>query len=459
MIINETISGVIVCRSQEIRLDENNVISASCKRQACRDGAFEIGGVYAASLNLVCRLPGMGLFDVRGAEIILYSQYDSEENPHCIGTFWAVNVRKTGDIFTIDGQDAVGWLDTSSYNDKFSKMSTYLAAFEQNYRNSHDDDRPTVMEWFAELTACCNSFIRMQTGISNLLKWQNYNSSVNAYFGNEHLWRNDGDGWHPKSMFRPSLYTDNGGADSDCPRDFFSYLAEITGGFIYADPETGSLTLGQFGMISPGKARISTNQTELDSFEVADYTIELRSVYVYGEIKAGTWADGSISVNPTYQNKVWTFWNLDANPFVDGFAAAYVIDSATQDIMTSVADGLWNARYHTDSYSGIDPTADERREAAKFQVRPFQCRVHAGKRFALGQQITLNYQDIADSSAVYVYQSIITSIQWTFRGGHVIACGGEDSRVMADCLRASKADKAVREARNRCAAIETKLRS
>ena len=463
MIINETISGRIECRNKTYELSNNNVISASGKRLACKEGAFEIGGMYAATITLTCRLKGASSFAVRGAKMVIFSQYDNEDAPYCIGTFWAVNVRRTGDIFTIDGQDAVGWTDVSSYNDiaqnGIQSLGTYLRNYEQYYVSTNPNgDRPIVMEWFRDLTGLCNQFLAAQTGISNMLSWQNYDSENNIYFGNEHLWRDDGDGWHPKSMFRPSVYLENGGADSDCPRDFFSYLAELTGGFVCTDPETGSLTLGQFGMIKPGTAEIGMKEIEKDSCEIADYTISLYFVYAYGETKTGRWASGwTYTTSPDYENHVYIHWDLESNPFVDGYAAAYVIDSSSNDKMTSVSRGIWEAFYHRNTIANGVPGIEELREKSKFTVRPFRCRVHAQKRFELGQQIRINYQDIADSSAVRVYNSIITSIQWTFQGGHTIACGGEDSRVMADCLRASKGDKALKETRNRCAALERKI--
>ena len=82
--------------------------------------------------------------------------------------------------------------------------------------------------------------------------------------------------------------------------------------------------------------------------------------------------------------------------------------------------------------------------------------IHSTKRFQLGQKIKLSYRDFHETTAKS-YDSIITAIEWTFRGGTKLSCGGEDSRVMADCIRSSKGDKVRKEARNRCRALEKRV--
>ena len=92
----------------------------------------------------------------------------------------------------------------------------------------------------------------------------------------------------------------------------------------------------------------------------------------------------------------------------------------------------------------------------QYAVRPFSCTVHSTKRFQLGQKIKLSYRYFHETTAKS-YDSIITAIEWTFRGGTKLSCGGEDSRVMADCIRSSKGDKVRKEARNRCRALEKRV--
>lgn len=453
MIINESISGAIYCRNQVYALNNQNVISASARGLACRDGAFEIGGVYSATLSITCRLKNAGTFALKGAEIELFSQYGHESEPYRIGTFWIVNVRRNGDIFTIDAQDAVGWTDVSSYNDtaqeKLQSVGFYLSEYEKQKIESTGNS-PTVMEWFACLTQMCNKFLQIQTGVENMLKWQDYDDKNNLYFGNEYLWRYyDAVSFYRTEIMRPHLYLDNGYASSDCPRDFYRYLAEFTGGFVYTDPKTGYLTLGQFGMASHGIAEISLNEIEADSYDIADYTIRLSSVYARGEISTGYWASGRTYLDkPDYEKNMYIYWMTEANPFVDGFAS-YMSEESFDYNMIALTTSLWETFYHSHPISNDVPGIEDLRTRSKFTVRPFRCTVHAPKRFALGQQIRIH----ADQT----YNSIITSIQWTFRGGHQLACGGEDSRVLSDSLRASKADKAIKESRNRSQSIEEKL--
>ena len=93
-------------------LGESEIISASINRQCCAQGSFEIGGVYASTLSMVAKLSGMSLFQVRGAKIIVWSKYDTENDWCQMGTFWVTDATRSGEIFTLNAQDAVGWLDT-----------------------------------------------------------------------------------------------------------------------------------------------------------------------------------------------------------------------------------------------------------------------------------------------------------------------------------------------------------
>ena len=80
----------------------------------------------------------------------------------------------------------------------------------------------------------------------------------------------------------------------------------------------------------------------------------------------------------------------------------------------------------------------------QYAVRPFSCTVHSTKRFQLGQKIKLSYRDFHETTAKS-YDSIITAIEWTFRGGTKLSCGGEDSRVMADCTVLPRATKSAKK--------------
>lgn len=88
--------------------------------------------------------------------------------------------------------------------------------------------------------------------------------------------------------------------------------------------------------------------------------------------------------------------------------------------------------------------------------RPFKVKTHKPGRYEPGQCIRLWYKDTGETQET-AYDSIITCVSWQLRGGYTLSCGGEDARVMSDCLRASKADRAIKEARDRCRTLEQRI--
>jgi len=428
MIINEHISGRIECGNQTFALNNSNVISASCKQQCCANDSFEIGGVYAATLNLTCRLSGAGLFAVRGAKIILYSRYGSESDPYCIGIFWVTNAARTGDIFTLSATDSIGWLDTSSYNDGEAALLGGVGKYFEAQGYGYD-----IQGWCAQLTTFVNSLVARLTGVSGLLSWVNYDSSVNGYHCNERIYAHDESPTvYPATFW---LSTETGVGNSDSPRDFYHYLAEIAGGFIYARPSDGALTLGQFAQPEFGTVRLDESEMQFDSCDIAEYILHLIRMTAQSEILEGA-ADQAIWISPVYDSPNIRF-QIQSNPFLDGFTAAWIRGDAEKSIddLWTICHGLYRVLYR---YNG------------GVIVRPFRCTAHTEKRFSLGQKIILSTKNQS-------CESIITSIQWTFRGGHVISCGGSDSRVMSDCIRASKSDKACNESRYRYAVLERRI--
>lgn len=181
---------------------------------------------------------------------------------------------------------------------------------------------------------------------------------------------------------------------------------------------------------------------EYDSCEVADYEIHMLRTDARVELEddksAWAWTRHS---SPDYSTSSFQRFLIESNPFLDGFAKDFVFSSGYG--LNTIPYSMWLARYSPNTGN-------------QYAVRPFSCTVHSTKRFQLGQKIKLSYRDFHETTAKS-YDSIITAIEWTFRGGTKLSCGGEDSRVMADCIRSSKGDKVRKEARNRCRALEKRV--
>lgn len=439
-----------------------NVVSASTKRQCCADGAFEIGGAYAGTLSMVARLPGVTRNMLRAARIRLQSKYDTETAWEPVGTFWVVDARRQGEFFTISGQDGLGWADTSAYNqfsDDIAGKLAFLIGHNGAYWSLNSMASNTVGQYVEGVTSVVNLLAATQTGIAvtssnadSLLPWRNWDETVNGDYCNQYTWRKLEDGSEWVKTDNPAYFTvynddeESGTSLTDCPRDYYRWIAQLAGGFITVGRD-GYATLRQFWMkgLNPypsndsSVAYITTEDIEMDSAEVADYVLSVckvltvpEAVYYEDGVKkqSGYWQVYYDMSQFDYANRVPIRITVESNPILDGFCKRWKSPEAG-----SIAHGLW-AAFHP---SPTDITKE---------IRPFRATVHKAERYELGQKIRLHWRELGETTEK-AYYSVITSVEWKFRGGHVLACAGEDTRVMADCVRMTKADKAVKELRNR----------
>lgn len=461
-------------------IGDSAVISASIKRQCSADSSVEIGGAYAATLNLQARITGTDTFNIRGAKLEVLSKYSTETEYKSRGTFWVTDATRVGSIYTISAQDALGWTDTSSYNDTSSAgIKGVGAALRSEYGKSGAcidtwaewDSIGINRGWLERLTWLTNSFVESQTGIKGMISWHwqppGYDTLTAAEKQNPRkIW--EVCNWYANSnildtskkpvtetRYNALMYLiddakdeDNstGSADSDTPRDYYKHLAALAFGFIYSRPEDGALALGQYGLSQYGTAYIGMADIEAGSCNIAEYTVELLRTMARVELEgdSDTWANVTHN-SPDYTTASFQRYTIENNPFLDGFAKDFVLQHGYS--LSTIAYSMWRARYQP---------ADK--VSRQYNIRPFSCVVHTAQRYHLGQKIQITYKR-EDEDKARTYSSVITSIEWTFRGGTSLACGGEDSRVLADCTKATKADRARKETLNRCRAIERRLKS
>lgn len=474
MTIDEHVAGVVQIYDYTnhdwadiAELSDANVISCKTKRQCCADGAFEIGGCYAATLSLVCRLPGITRYQIRGCRIILRRWYEGENYTASTapveGVFWVTDAKKVAEIFTISGQDAMGWADTSSYNHTASEDGLSAGIFGFGEFLSQLYSVGATLEWWMEKSVELANILAMrQMGLrSDLLVWQNYDKNANNGIGycNQYMWT-DHDVEDTTQAANFWIYTADGVYKDDNPRSFLRWLAQAAGGFITVT-KNGYLTLRQFVQPSLGDAVVHMSDMELDGCEVADYRLQLyNTAVVYDDLDAAAIAGGSApSSNGLTPYRIY----VEGNPFMNGFCG-YKSERSAHYLSTVY--GLAMSMYHY----GADRNCI---------ARPFKVKVHTTERYELGQRIRFpDWHDLGESSGQKVYRdtsgkvyktssgavyrlkghdplySVITGVEWTFRGGTVLSCGGEDARVMSDCIKESKADKAIRELRSRFKVLE-----
>jgi hypothetical protein len=75
------------------------------------------------------------------------------------------------------------------------------------------------------------------------------------------------------------------------------------------------------------------------------------------------------------------------------------------------------------------------------EVRPFKLTYHSEERFHLGQSVL-----VPNSTGKSHSKSVITKIQWNFRGGYNLECSGSDNRALFDSARRTPSRKAKEEA-------------
>lgn len=475
MTIFERIQAILTFRNGTIvNLDESSIISASIKRQCCSDGKFEIGGVYAASLSMKCRVSGTNSFRIRGAKLVVSTKFEGVENDFIPrGTFWITDAPRTGEIYFITAVDNVGWLDLDNYttfpekgDGQQSVWRNFTEYFRKRITQEHGDyySLHSIAEYMTDYT---NSLAERMTSQQNILQWGHYvEGNGNAFYCNHY----DLDSKENKF----GIFSDSDKYFSGTPMELYKKLAEIAGGFIYARPEDSWLTLGQFGqrkfyrhdpnnpsesiLITDSIIKIYPEHMEYDSFEFADFYLQIYRITArnnYSEKNRGHYYPSTDTfdvngdhypINSEYHYP--TGWNtiplaecspyefiLENNSFIDGYVSYHIFHGAN-----SGEHSVFFPTHHKDNlFIFCETLFNYLNDRENRPLVPFRCKVHKPERYQLGQRI-----QFYDENNALVCDSVITSIQWTFRGGTWLSCTGKDERVLSGCARLSKADKSIR---------------
>lgn len=443
--ITESIEGEILIYdylnktwTEIAKLDDSNVVSASAKRQCCQDGAFEIGGVYGASLMLAARLTDITRNQLRSSKIVLRSKYAEEDDWEPVGEFWVTRIRAAGDVFTITAEDGMLWTDTD-HGEKLiaALLDGYTDAPLDGLMNDH------------HLTRLSGDVIpAIRSGMNDVLHWAGFDEGTNGSYGNEYLFEKAPGGSEDAWSWVPTAQTatvkpcmDSSGSKSGCCRDFYRWAAELAGGFITIGRD-GAMCLRQFGMESLGTAEVSTGDIEWGSADICDFQLWLQSVELIPEVRIPE--GGSVSsvqfgmkdageiYDFDYRNHAALQYKIENNPLLDGLCERWIVQEQVLDDAKPLAASLWATFF-----------AGGRNRDRVMQIRPFRATVHKAARFELGQSIVLHYRDMHESEET-TYESVITSVEWTFRGGHRIACGGENARAAGGRM-ITKSDRISRE--------------
>lgn len=410
MYIDEQVQGTIYfVDGTSFQFDTNDIIDddISILQQATADDSFSVGSTYSDTINMTIRINKItNSYDIIGSRIVLKSKYGSEEKYILRGVFWVTSASKYKNIYTITGSDAITWLDTIPYLDQ-----TYVDNNGKEYNNLV----------YAYMFRDINGLNAKLQGIADAVNWYLSNNNVNisriSSYSNTIL--NDrptASGGYRETFYCVLPKEDVGENANPCPRDYAGWLSQIACGFLKCtyleNDETPYISIGQFET-SPTET-LKWQNFEENTLEIASFTINCCQVYV--EIYNGTLGSTTITNKNTNSFTI----DLTGNAFVDGhweYRENSEGDHNAMDILNNIANFIVNV-----------------------PIRPFSGTYHGEKRFYLGQCVTL-----VDENGK-TCNTILTKIQWNFRGGYELKCAGKDNRILFDSARRTPSVKAKEQA-------------
>lgn len=417
MHIDEQVKGTIYfVNGDSYSFDSNDIIDddISILQQATADNSFNIGGTYSSTLNMTIHIP-KGLtnsYDIVGSKIALYSKYGSETEFVLRGVFWVTSATRYKEIYTLSCSDAIAWLDDTPYLDE----NGYNQATNESFNN--------------ELYNRLISYIRTLTMDLDIIV-----GIINETLTGCNVGEIRTDWTEPINEMPPHIDGRNtmgycvlpmeqtGESATHCPRDYASWLAQIGCGFIvcnYLDGEIPYISIGQFET-SPTET-LNWKSFEQDTLEIANFNITCYKIYV--EVYNGV--IGAVSNSNRTLNSIVV--DVSGNPFIDGHYWYSLPEGETVDTAP------------IEDHSCMDILGEMSRFLSQLSIKPFSGTYHGEKRFKLGQCIKI----IDENNHEHI--TILTKIQWNFRGGCELKCSSEDNRVLFDSARRTPSIRAKEQA-------------
>ncbi len=362
-------------------ISEDDIIqnSLSIAEKCMDDGSFMLGGVFSAQLSAKLRISGENVnsYTVIGAKVNVYSWYGNDQsNEKLRGVFWITSATRANNIYTISASDALIWFDSISYADKQGESANKIYSILSSGIGSINNNLEVIINVVTEVAGKDKGIIyRTDSNIVN-------NMSDNLGY----------------ILLTPDL---SGEISTKNPRDYVSWLAELACGFAFVNYSEGDIwvKIGQFWEDSD--TEILPEETELNSCEIADFTLKFNRVYA--ELYDGNWESeyGELTADGITID-------ISANPFKDGHY--HYNHRCLKNVIGNMYGKLTNP---------------------KIQFRPFKLKCHKRESFELGQKVKLPNGE----------RSFLTSIKWQFRGGYTLSCAGRDTRILSVAAKRSQAAK------------------
>lgn len=374
-------------------ISENDIIqnSLSIAEKCMGDSSFSVGGVNSSQLSAKIKLQGTNSFDIIGSKINVFSWFGDEEtaindkNVRFRGVFWVTSATKINDIYTISAFDTMIWLDSTNYGGENNSNPIYIAL----------QGRRTLNDCFKTVIDVVN-----QT-LSGTVKLEYIDNSKIAN-NNQHS-----TGY---CLLPPEII---GEISTKNPRDYISWIAELACGFAFAyykqdgfrEPyiqdgdHKAYIKIGRLD--DKNFVEINYDEVELNTLEIAEFVLNFKSIYCkfYDGFAVERYnSNGGITID------------ISENPFKDGLY--YHLNP--KGYYGLVAQAMYGKILDISHY-----------------FRPFKLKYHGKKHFGLGQKVKLPDGRL----------SLVTSINWKFRGGTILGCAGKDNRLLSVSAKRSQAAK------------------
>ena len=272
---------IILPDGQFFEIPESDILqdSLSVTSQCVNGNTFGFGCVSPAQLSVKIRIKSaeIGRYDVYGAEITLYSWFGEKppEDNGKRGVFNVMSATKNHDIFTISASDNICWLDNSVFKndgseEDFLENSIYKY-FPVGILCQAAYALEIIFENFTE------SLTGNKKGFEKGKGYENGDMIPNAYL------KFSGYGIEEKEERYSRAVLLSGDVQSDNVRDYISWLAEYTGGFITAN-KNGDYQFNLFENQFYHKPKeLNFSDFQQDSLEIAGFRINLYSAKIVTE--------------------------------------------------------------------------------------------------------------------------------------------------------------------------------
>lgn len=400
--------------------------SLSVSSRCVNGNTFTFGCVSPAQLSVRFRIRGIEVsrYDMYGAEMILYRWFGQEPPPGGgkSGVFNVISAVRQHDIFTVSAADNICWLDGTAFstNGESGANSVYGNMGNAVYTRL---GRGGLL-WHA-LDAMGIIVSELAGGLSFRAEVEKIDGSSTTMIPNARTVFTGFGAAEPPEGFGVRLVLISDDEQSDNLRDYVSWLAAYMGGFVCADHD-GVIEFRLFQTAyynTPTVLQYSDFQA--DSLEIAGFRISLYKNKVVTE--DNHFFETAYDVQPS-QGTILTEIVEKQNPFLEYI---YLYKKSISEF-GHITGALLFYQYH-------------------IPIRPFTGIYHGTQYLKLGQ-----YIHIMDESGT-PHNTVITNIEWKFRGGQKISCVGEDSRTLSEARKRTQAIRTGERLKTQLSRLENRV--